>query len=125
MLQQLQAIGQLRRERDPDPALLGELFRNFLPRLRCAVCRQTPLVIRSRSKNDWPEGRACAGCRQRISAERLEALPQTELCAACAVANPARTAEREFCPRCGEVMTWRVSSAGIARYVMHCPRCRT
>src|SRR5690606_20163446 len=99
-----------------------------LPQLPCQRCGKKGLEQRDEpieeelDPEEWGEARRCAVCRAAIHSDRLEILPDTQLCAACAAAGKTPEAdEREFCPRCGAELHVATSGAGgLARYAMRC-----
>lgn len=126
MLQRLQAVGVMRRSKDPEPTLVTELFESTANRFACSVCGHVGLGVGETQEEDWSgwgEAVACSGCRQPIPHERLELFPKTKLCAPCQQKDDAgANDEPEFCPRCGDVMSVRVKS-GTSQYVMSCSSC--
>lgn len=125
MLEKLQGIGLLRREKSPSIELLQELMRSSADRLGCPQCGYVGMTVRAPQEETWPGVRRCQGCRQPIAAERLEVFPNAERCAACESQGSSASGEdREFCPRCGNVLTVRLQSGrGLSRYVTSCPEC--
>ncbi len=132
MLQRLHAQGQLRRDKDPSPDLVLELFRLALPQINCGSCGSVGQVLEERDEfdsEDWPEVRCCQACKQPIPAERLELYPNSHRCAACQQleeqGGDSNNDEPEFCPHCGSLLSLRTRrSGGITRYVMYCAGCR-
>ncbi len=126
MLTRLQSVGVMRRSKDPDPALVKELFASTAERFACASCTHVGLATREAPDEGWDEwggAVACEGCRQPIPRERLEIFPGTKLCAACQQKDDSgANDEPEFCPRCGDMMSVRLQR-GTSRYVMSCPGC--
>ncbi len=129
MLDRLHAAGMLKRERDPDWELVGELFRATSAARRCKDCGSAAVVLQpcaDAADDGWGDVRCCERCGATIPAERLEVFPDTQLCVRCQQVRDRGTddAEPEYCPRCGAVMQLRLSrSAGLARYVMYCRDC--
>jgi len=131
MVVQLRALGSLRREKEPSPELILELFRSAADRLRCSECGHTGVVIapcENECDDDaWGMPRGCTSCGKPIPAERIELFPDIRLCVDCQrrEESGAVDEQREFCPKCGAVMTL-VSrrTGGISRYEMKCPECR-
>lgn len=130
MLRWLRDVRQVRRDAEPEPELLGELFRIAAPKYTCPKCAAVGLVVREVPEEDdeaWCMARPCESCRKPIPAERLEVFPNTRLCTACQAKSDRGelTGPAEYCPRCGSVMALRQSGgAGVTRYVMSCPSCR-
>lgn len=132
MLDWLRRVRMVRADVLPEPELLGELFHSAADRFQCPQCDVVGMLVRpidDQLDDDeaWGMARRCESCSQPIARERLEALPDVRLCAACQAGDERGEAAgpREFCPRCGEVMTVRPArGAGIARYQMICPSCR-
>lgn len=125
MLGKLRSVSVLRREADPETDLLVELFRSSASRLPCYACKQTGLLVREPVAENWDTVRFCESCAVRIPDERLEVFPSAKRCAKCeASGNQEKNADREFCPKCGEVLNMRLRrGSGIAKYQMTCPRC--
>ncbi len=131
MLDWLRRVKMARRGVEPEPDLIGELFRAAAGKFTCPQCDTLGLVVRpvpEENDEDWGMARACQSCGRPIARERLEVFPQTTVCVACqGRADRGETQEpAEYCPRCGNVMTLRHSRAsGITRYVLACPKCRS
>lgn len=126
MLARLRSVGILKREAKPDPELLRELFRGSANKFTCHRCDHLGLVAREASVEEWPETRKCQACGTSIPRERLEIFPQAQRCAACeSQSKESHSDEIEYCPRCGEIMTVRLSrGSGISRYMTFCPSCK-
>ena len=127
----LRAARKLRASSQPEWEVLCELLRSAAGQLTCPECGAVGLVVGpARDDADWPELRRCSACGKTIGRERLEALPDATLCAACQRAEEAGhpQEEIEYCPKCGAPMQLRPTRAGgITRYVMACtaePPCR-
>lgn len=123
MLRRLQSVGKLRREKEPDSALLAELLRAAAGQLVCAGCGHVGLNVEQPVEEDWGPLRTCESCGQPIAAERLEVFPATTRCTACQVADDVGESsdEREFCPKCGAVMVLKRAASG---YAWACSECR-
>ena len=121
MQARLRSIGQLRRDVQPQPQMLIELFRQCSRQLACHECDHVGLTTREPREEDWGTARCCERCHARIPNERLELFPDARRCAACEAAGDK--AERDFCPRCGNEMQIRQSRSGVTRYSMVCPSC--
>ena len=126
----LRSSGKLRRDARPDPALVEALFDAELPLLRCGNCGEASLEIRDEplDPEDWGEARRCGTCRKPIHPDRLEILPDTRQCAACAAVGAAAGAssaadDREFCPRCGAELRLVAVHRGVTRYASQCSGC--
>lgn len=129
----LRIIGQLRREKEPEQALVAELLVDSAPRMTCPLCKEKTLSARPAANDDFDDWQAailCEICRQPIDPERLEAIPNTKRCATCQ--GKAETGqpvdEPDYCPQCGALVEIRVSrGSGITRYKRVCtaePPCR-
>ena len=129
MLARLRQVGMLRREKEPDGALVRELFLATVSRFVCVECGQVGLtatpVDEEFDDDPWGPVRNCEACGQRIPAERLELFPTATLCVACQRGAEAGRdhAPAEYCPRCGNVMVLRAQRRGITEYVLVCPEC--
>ena len=130
MLVHLRRAGLLRREKEPDAALVRELFQNTAARFTCALCGHAGLTVGPAQDDlddeDWGMGRPCETCGKPIPAERLELFPQTRLCVPCQQADETGQTKREeeYCPRCGSIMQVRPSRGrGLTGYALICPAC--
>lgn len=111
--------------------IMVQVFSAAVAGFLCPGCGQRGLAIgAAEDRSDWPEGKLCGVCRRPIPKERLEVIPDANLCAACQDDEdqgrpPSVT---DYCPRCGAPMTLRPSrTAGVVRYVPTCtavPPCR-
>jgi Zn finger protein HypA/HybF involved in hydrogenase expression len=132
----LRIIGQLRREREPDEQIVAALLMESAPRMTCPLCKEKALFARQslesdNEADDWQAAVLCEICREPIDPERLEAIPGTKRCAACATkaeAGQLEEIEPDYCPNCGGLIEVRVSrGSGITRYKRVCtgdPPCR-
>jgi len=135
-VRRLRLVGVLRRESEPDRALVAELLANAAPHMTCPLCKSRGLVISEADdvagdEDEWQTAVLCEVCREAIPPERLEVLPGTRRCVKCQSAAETGAAvddEPEFCPKCGALVELRVSrGAGITRYKRFCtgvPPCR-
>lgn len=130
MIDWLRRVRMVRHGMAPEPELLGELFRAAAAKFVCPNCGTTGLAVRpAHQENDeaWGMARRCEVCRQPIARERLQALPDARLCAACQATDEcgAASGPAEYCPKCGSVMVVRPTrGAGVTRYRLTCPHCR-
>lgn len=132
ILRWLQSAGLLRRNKSADVAEQVELLRVTAPRLTCPTCGHTGLELTEHTDDDrdWPGTRRCADCNRPIDPERVDALPNATLCAACQGKEDREggAGPVEYCPRCGSPMiVRRGGGTGITRYEQVCsdwPRCR-
>jgi hypothetical protein len=130
----LRLIGLLRREPDPNEALLVALFVEAAPRMTCPICKKKTLsatLADGTDDGDWQTAVLCEVCCEPIPLERLEAIPGTKRCASCqgkAESGALHVSEPEYCPHCGAVVELRVSrGSGLTRYKRVCtgiPPCR-
>jgi predicted RNA-binding Zn-ribbon protein involved in translation (DUF1610 family) len=131
MLRWLQAAGMMRRAKEPDEAVVEELFVQSAGRFSCSECGRVGLIVEDTEDNlsdeAWGMPRTCTRCRQPIPPARLEVFPDAMLCAACQQSAESAVADSEtpeYCPRCGSVMVLRSSAArGATRYLLVCPAC--
>jgi DNA-directed RNA polymerase subunit RPC12/RpoP len=121
----LTAARKLRANRMPELDILYELFRAAGPTFACPQCGHVGLGV-SNSIDDahaWPGTPGCAACGRPIPRERLEAVPNARLCAACqALKDTGRPREEtQYCPRCGSPLEVRlVGAPDHPRYVLAC-----
>ncbi len=133
----LRIVGFLRKDHDPDEAIVAELAQTAAPRMTCPTCKRVGLSITEARDadllvdDDWQAAVLCEVCRQAIDPERLEFVPGTRRCVACQGKSEAGTLEQdepEFCPKCGALVELRVSrGSGLTRYKRFCtgiPPCR-
>ena len=132
----LRIIGQLRREREPDEALIETLFVEAAPQITCPICKEKSLFAQlsedvEEEPGDWQTAVFCEICREPIDPERVEAIPGIKRCAVCAAkveSGQLDEIEPDYCPNCGALVEVRVSrGSGITRYKRVCtgePPCR-
>ncbi len=131
----LRLVGMLRRDGDPDEAILAALLPEAAARMTCPGCKRIGLVVGDadeiEDEYDWQAAVLCDRCRQPIDPERLEVFPETRRCVPCqakAEAGEAEPDEPEYCPKCGSLVELRVSrGSGLTRYRRFCtgnPSCR-
>jgi RNA polymerase-binding transcription factor DksA len=130
----LRLLGQLRREREPADDLVETLFVESAPRMTCPICKEKNLMASPtelENADDWQTAVLCETCREPIDPERIEALPNTKRCAACAAkaeSGQLQDVDPDYCPHCGALVEVRVSrGSGITRYKRVCtgdPPCR-
>src|SRR4051812_9458944 len=85
----LRIVGQLRRAREPEDGLVETLFVEAAPQMTCPLCKEKTLFARpsqvlEAEDGDWQTAVLCEICREPIAPERLDAIPVTKRCAACA-----------------------------------------
>lgn len=128
-------VGMLRRDGDPDEAIMAALLPEAAARMTCPGCKRIGLAVgdadEADDEEDWQTAVLCDRCRQPIDSERLEVFPNTRRCVACqskAEAGEPEPDEPEYCPRCGSLVELRVSrGGGLTRYKRFCtgsPSCR-
>ncbi len=128
----LRGAKKLRAGHAPEIEILYEVFRATAGQLACPKCGKKGLAAGPAAEDeaDWPGSRPCPSCGKPIPQERLEAVPDATLCAACRrdEERGRRPTEVDYCPRCGAPMELRLTkSGGITRYVLTCtavPPCR-
>ena len=125
----LRLVGQLRRDKEPDEAIVAALLDEYAPLMTCPGCKAIGLVAEDADdewsdEDDWQAAVLCEVCRKPIDPERLEALPETQRCTECQSKSESGALEDEdpeFCPRCGSLVELRVSrGTGITRYKRFC-----
>ena len=131
----LRSRGMLRREAEPDAATVLMLLEGSIDQLRCPQCDAEGLAVDesfAADRDDWDEWaidaaapvvRVCEGCGQKIPPERLELFPTAKRCATCESSQKDEE-HVEYCPRCGNIMTYRASGSGVTRYQFYCSACR-
>ncbi len=136
LVARLRLLGWLRRDKEPDDAMVEALIVESAPRMTCPGCRGIGLAVREAEDEEddfdaWQAATLCEVCRQPIDPERLEFLPEAKRCAACqhlAETDALPDDDLEFCPKCGALVELRVSrGSGITRYKRFCtgdPPCR-
>lgn len=130
MKEWLAGVHMVRRQAEPDPELVPELFQAAAGRFTCPRCGNVGLVLQSlpeESDESWGMARRCEVCRKPISRERLEIFPDARLCVGCQTgSDQGQSFEApEYCPSCGNIMVLRQSRGpGITRFVMTCNSCR-
>ena len=123
-------LKMLRRNAEPDAAMLAELWSTAVAKLSCTTCGQQGLTTSAVDLEGagWGEATCCEGCGQPIPTERLEALPTTTLCATCQSLDERgqlTPVDIDYCPHCGSIMEVRTSTrGGMTGYVRFCPNCR-
>jgi DNA-directed RNA polymerase subunit RPC12/RpoP len=128
----LRRAHKLRARSQLDLPVLYEVFRAAVPQFVCPNCQGRGLALAAAEDDraDWPETRRCEACGKPISWERLHAVPDSTLCAACQREEELGRgpAEIEYCPKCGAPIKLRPNRAGgVTRYVPTCtgnPPCR-
>lgn len=134
MLRLLQAMGMLRRAQEADAGMIEELFRGNRHRVCCPSCRQVALVDAAGGEaaemddENWNMSRRCRECRQPISPERLEALPNADLCTRCQGLDDRGSLpkDEEYCRRCGGIVVLRRRTSGVqSGYQRVCSECGT
>jgi Zn finger protein HypA/HybF involved in hydrogenase expression len=135
-VRRLRLVGLLRRESEPDRALVVELFTRNARRMTCPFCKSRGLTATEADdaadeRDEWQTAVLCEVCREPIPPERLDVLPHARRCVKCQSATESGTSvddEPEFCPKCGALVELRVSrGAGLTRYRSFCtgvPPCR-
>ncbi len=128
----LRKAGKLRADKQMELDVTVEVLSAAAGQLACPQCEQIGLIAAPTvdDADDWPEARVCEACSKPLDPQRLEAVPNAVLCAACQRKDELGQleTETEYCPKCGAAMLLRPSkSRGITRYVNVCtgnPPCR-
>lgn len=124
----LSRLGKLRRDKNPEPELLFELFSAASADFQCPQCGHQGLavsVVKPSGDEDWGMARKCEVCGRPIPPERLEIFPKTTVCMACKQGEEHGPPQEElpFCPKCGALMKTQTARAEITRYVYRCTEC--
>ena len=125
MVSWLREAGKIRQGKDMELEILYEVFRASASQFTCPQCGRTGLSAMNAAEGagDWPGTPACVKCGRPIAKERLEAVPNTRVCAACQsdTERGVQRQEKDFCPRCGAPMEVRAIVQGNrTRYVLAC-----
>lgn len=127
MLARLHSRGMLRRERNPETALVRELFTTLAEDLPCPECGASGATVHDLWDDEWSDEAPCEGCKTPISAERLEIFPDTKLCPSCQSKLDAGEdihQEVDYCPSCGGILQLsKRHGTGLAGYRMVCGEC--
>lgn len=134
-LRWLQRAGHLRKLQDPHSPLIEALIPGALGISVCHVCQGTGMTIQVKQggtpvledEAEWGVARLCEDCRQPISRERLEALPEAQKCMACqstaTCAVAVSTLSDENCPRCGNWLHWETLRSSVRTHRLVCRNC--
>ena len=87
--------------------LVETLFVEAAPQMTCPICKEKSLFARlsedvDEEPGDWQTAVLCEICREPIDPERLEAIPGTKRCAACAAkaeSGQLDEIEPDYCPQ--------------------------
>ncbi|WP_442485503.1 TraR/DksA C4-type zinc finger protein [Aeoliella sp. SH292] len=129
LVARLRLVGQFRRDKEPDEAIVEALLPEYTPLMTCPMCKSIGLVAEDADTewddtDDWQAAVLCEICRKPIDPERLEYLPDTRCCTDCQQKSESGTLpddDPDFCPRCGALVELRVSrGSGITRYRRFC-----
>ena len=127
MLVRLQDQGMLRREKNPDIALVRELLTTAAEQFRCTKCDCAGLVVGDDWEEEWTNETRCSACQAVIPAERLAVFPDTQRCSACQAKNETgefNAGDADYCSYCGGLMKLRKrGGAGLSGYDMVCGEC--
>lgn len=127
-IRRLRAGGKLRRDADPDLAIVSQLALLSAAEWACRSCGEIGLTATPHElegDDSWGAS-PCAMCNKPIPPARLEIFPDAERCAACQAKYDAGDSDDEYdyCPRCGNIMQMKSTSRGITRFKLTCPTCR-
>lgn len=132
LVARLRLVGQLRRDKEPDEAIVEALLEESARLMTCPGCKRIGLQAQDADGefdgdedfDDWQAAVLCEICREVIDPDRLEVLPDTKRCTSCQHQTETGTLpddDPEFCPRCGALVEIRVSrGSGITRYRRFC-----
>ncbi|MDP6443760.1 MAG: hypothetical protein QGG36_14950 [Pirellulaceae bacterium] len=122
LVSRLRDAGMLLRDKEPAPEMIAALLPTASDKVSCGSCGAAGVSITPYEQMDeWEDGRSCQRCGATIPPERLEIFPDSQTCAQCESAGGGD--EREFCPRCGDLMVMKTSSRGVTRYALVCRAC--
>ena len=123
----LQAHGMLRRENEPETALIRELLVSIANQLPCGSCGAVGVEVRDGWSDEWVDVVSCASCAAVIPAERIEVFPDTKLCSKCQAKRESGEdvgQDAEYCSRCGGILKLtKKGGSGLAGYRMTCGDC--
>jgi len=125
MVTWLRQVGRIREGKDVELEILYEVFRASASLFACPECGRTGLSAANAVEGvgNWPGTPTCLKCGRPIARERLEAVPQTRVCAACQqdAERGIQKEDKTYCPRCGAPMEVRAIPQGNrTRYVLGC-----
>ena len=86
MLAKLRDRGMFRREKEPDPVVVQELFAAQATEMVCSQCLAPAVdvvLLSDLDDQDWGQARICTRCGSPIPLERLEVFPDAVLCTDC------------------------------------------
>ncbi len=114
----------------PDVSILRALLEAAKPRLTCPSCGHQGLAFIEAPEDEedqWPSAVLCRRCQQPIPQERLEAVPEAQLCLACQTGSEEKTSDfQQFCPRCQRPLQWKVANEPAqTKYLLVCPDWKT
>lgn len=128
LIARLRLVGQFRRDKKPDEAIVEALLPEYTLLMTCPACKAVGLVASDAEleddDGDWQAAVLCDVCRKPIDPERIEVLPGASRCTDCQHQSESGTLpddDPEFCSRCGALVELRVSrGGGITRYRRFC-----
>ena len=129
MLSRLRDGGMFKREKDPDPVLVQELFVARATEMSCSACQRRTVAVALLAgweDHDWGESRRCQRCAAPIAKERLEVFPNAQFCIDCQQSDDQGVDDGtpDYCSRCGGILELRISRrTGTSQYVMRCRDC--
>ena len=114
----LRRMGKIRSAHEPEPDILYEVFRATVPQMTCPDCGMKGLYW-TPAEDGWDNSSCCAACARPISPQRLAAVPEATLCAACqglwnkgatpAATNSARAVEPPWLCAYPTARAWRAT----------------
>ncbi len=124
MIRWLLVAKKVRAGREPEDEIVVEVFRGNAGKWACPRCGHTGLLADpARDETAWADEPLCKVCHGVIPRERLLAVPDATLCAACQREEELgrSSTEPRYCPQCGAPMELQPStSRGSSRYVWRC-----
>ncbi|MBA61058.1 MAG: hypothetical protein CMJ76_01720 [Planctomycetaceae bacterium] len=125
MHQQLNALGMLVRQPDPEIELICELYRTTPETVACDGCGRTDVSI-TKKRDEFAdlEPRRCENCNTVINPERLDVFPEVQTCRPCADNTTSADNQIDYCKVCGDLTSVIATRRrNITKYVARCNGC--
>ena len=119
MQQELNALGKLTKQTEPEVDIMLELYRTTPATANCGQCGRAAIsIMETADEFDDLDPRRCEGCNAVINRERLEVFPNVQTCTTCADNTAPAGTPVDYCIVCGDLMSVVTTSRhGITRYI--------